>query len=288
MNTAFWRSIVDGDYAVPPPYTAAAITTELLPALGSPDPTVREQLAYAIIARWIYDGRYAPAELRALVAELTPHLVLAGGVPDLHATCQRSYAALVLTDLLGYDSHAEFLTSTDVQRVLGPALAYFAGEEDARGYVPEYGFLAASVHAADLLWVLANNRYVTAADLERLLTAVAAKVTAPATHVAVNDLAEHQVRAVLAALHRDVLALPILVAWVASLAHPARHPVWDEAYREEPELHPRYNAKVFLCSLYLQLAFPGLGNLRFIEPPAIAAVLLPHVVVALNSIMVWN
>src|SRR5437667_95419 len=60
MDRAFWHGIVDANYAVPSTHMAASSTSELLPYLGSPDPALREQLGYAIIVRWIYDGRYAP------------------------------------------------------------------------------------------------------------------------------------------------------------------------------------------------------------------------------------
>jgi len=288
MESAFWQAIIDADCTVPPPHTVATLTPALLPLLSSPDPALREHLAYAIIVRWIYDGQYVPRELCSLVAQFSAHLLVDVGSSDTSSVVQRSYAALVLTDLVGYDSHAPFLESSAVQLLLEQALAHFAAEDDTRGWAPEHGFLAASVHAADLLWVLANNRYLTAADLERLLTGIARKVTAPARDVPTNDLTEHRVRAVMAALHRDLLSLPFLAAWVASLAHPARLPSWDEAYRDETDLYARHNTKIFLSSLYLQLAFPGLGNLRFIEPSPASAVLLPHVVVALNSITVWN
>jgi len=288
MENGFWQAIIDADYTVPSPHTAATLTPALLPHLSSPDPALREHLAYAIITRWIYDGTYTPSDLRSLVTQLAAHLLVDAGSSDPNSVFQRSYAALVLTDLVGYDSHAPFLESTTVQLLFEQALAHFTAEDDTRGWVPEHGFLAASVHAADLLWVLANNRSLTAADLERLLAAIGSKVTAPARAIPTNDLAEHQIRAVLAALHRDLLSLPFLVAWVASLAHPARLPSWDAVYHDETEVTARHNTKVFLTTLYLQLAFPGLGNLRFIEPSAASAVLLPHVVVALNSMTVWN
>ncbi len=288
MENGFWQAIIDADYSVPLPHTAATLTPALLPHLSSPDPALREHLAYAIIVRWIYDGKYAPSDLCSLVTQLGGQLLGDAGSSDPTTVYRRSYAALVLTDLIGYDSHAPFLESTTAQLLFEQALTHFTAEDDTRGWVPEHGFLAASVHAADLLWVLANNRFLTAADLERLLVVMGSKVTAPAHAIPTNDLTEHRIRAVMAVLHRDLLSLPFLVAWVASLAHPARLPSWDAVYHDETKVNARHNTKVFLTTLYLQLTFPGLGNLRFIEPSAASAVLLPHVVVALHSMTVWN
>src|SRR5215470_16470429 len=50
----FWRSIAKEHYAVPAEESADALAHELSSLLASPDSELRDDLAYSILAHWIY------------------------------------------------------------------------------------------------------------------------------------------------------------------------------------------------------------------------------------------
>src|SRR5438874_805921 len=69
-DRAFWRAIAQNHYAVPVNQSAAALAKEVSELLASPDPELRDDLAYSIFAHWI--GRpniLQPSDLQALTDE---------------------------------------------------------------------------------------------------------------------------------------------------------------------------------------------------------------------------
>src|SRR5882724_4629093 len=52
-DRAFWLTISQNHYVVPQNQSAAALAQELSQLLGSPNPELRDDLAYSILARWI-------------------------------------------------------------------------------------------------------------------------------------------------------------------------------------------------------------------------------------------
>src|SRR5262245_4260312 len=53
----FWRSIVRNNYAAPEGESAFVLARELSGLLGAPDPELRDNLAYSILATWIVEQR---------------------------------------------------------------------------------------------------------------------------------------------------------------------------------------------------------------------------------------
>lgn len=50
----YWRAIVEASFKVPAGETAQRLAPELIAALGSDDPELRDDLAMAILSRWTY------------------------------------------------------------------------------------------------------------------------------------------------------------------------------------------------------------------------------------------
>src|SRR5688572_4358630 len=74
-DKAFWQAIVKADYAVPPNEQLMPLARELSAMLASPDPELRDEFGYSILAAWIFQKRLIePAPLRELIAEWTKNL----------------------------------------------------------------------------------------------------------------------------------------------------------------------------------------------------------------------
>jgi hypothetical protein len=56
----FWRAIANNKYAVPEHESADTLARELGGLLGSPDPELRDDLAYSILLRWVYRPNVLP------------------------------------------------------------------------------------------------------------------------------------------------------------------------------------------------------------------------------------
>lgn len=300
MDKAFWKSIIDNEYAIPPDSSVEALTSELLSYLGSVDPEVREGSVYAVLDAWIHRDSYSHTELWKMATQLLNHLTIGLGERRSDTIFWRSFSLLILTEIVYHDLTHPTLSETEVQQILEQALAYFEAEQDLRGYDTEKGWMHAIAHAADLLWVLAQHREVTTSDLSRIMDALAQKITAPFAHIYLYGEEERLVRTVMGVLQRDLLTLSFLETWLQVLIHPRDRISWNESFdgpeggkmmdvvRSKAETCARHNTKYFLCSLYFQLRSPGFAHLTFVEQrPAIADALLPLVENMLSQIRAW-
>lgn len=266
MNNTFWRSIVEADYAVPEEQSASALLPELLSMLGATDPLVRDEYSYPILAVWIERGVYTPTELRAIGRQMETNLKLGITEPGSDAVFLRTFSALILECVVEYDHFHPFLEEQEVQSWLLAGLQYLEMEQDLRGYTQDKGWAHSVAHTADLLMMLAQNRYLGVADLERLLNAIADKVRKHVAHVYLYNEDERLAHAVRKALKRDVLEMPFLTLWLERLTPFKGLSGWSQAILKEADISAYINIRDFVRSLYFQLK---LGQ----EPPTIASAL---------------
>lgn len=277
MEKAFWRSIVDANYAVPGEYAVTTLTTELLTKLGSTDPVWRDELAYPILEQWIHRGYYSPADLRELAAEMLANLRVGLGEHGTDSVFLRSFSALILMEIVGCDNEMHVLGSADITAYLDAALAYLAGERDLRGYVQEKGWAHAVAHTADLLMMLAKSRHLAALDLRRLLDGIAAKVRERVPHVYLYAEDERLAYAVVSVLRRDLLDLGFLRAWVGQFAlHDGGKPWTPDDMTTYAGACTYANVRTFLRSLSFQLALAE-------HPPTLAPELVLATTEALRA-----
>lgn len=215
---AFWRSIVEHEYAVPADQSLPDLTRELAGLLGSPDPESRDEFAYSILAAWIYQKRaIEPAALRPLMAALLANLTADIGGTGTDAVLRRSFSALMLSVVAARDNAAPFLTEAEYRDLVDRALAYLGAERDVRGYDEEKGWIHSAAHTADLLKFLGRNRYLRPADQVRVLDAISAKLRgAPVVFTHGED--ERLARAILSLVARTDFNPAEFGAWVERTA----------------------------------------------------------------------
>ena len=252
MDKAFWQAIVESDYTVPPDYTVADLTAELLQLLGSADIEVRDPFGYMILAHWmIRDRYYSPSELSAMAAQLIPNLAVGLGDQDTDTVFLRSYSILILSLIVHRDNQQPFFTETEISNLHRWSLEYFAKEQDLRGYVPGKGWAHSVAHTADLFKFMARSRTLNAADLEQILTAIADKMLLPVSNVYVYGEDERLVSAIIEILKRELLDWKAWNRWLARFAD------WKDSWEEgdfDPTIHaPWYNSRNLLRSLFFRL-----------------------------------
>lgn len=177
-----WIALAKGGFAVPAGQTAAGLLLEMNTLLASPDPVLRDEVAYGAAERWILrDKAVAPDDLRRLLAQWSANLDDGLGTVGDDRIFKRSFSALCLSLVAARDVAAPFLTAEEVARFVDRTLDYLARERDLRGYDPSRGWMHAVAHTADALKFLARTRHFTPPQGARLLDVVRTKLTATDT-----------------------------------------------------------------------------------------------------------
>lgn len=253
MDRDFWLAIPSADFAVPRGHSVAELTPELLALLGSPDPELRDEVAYYTLSAWIERGHYSPDSLRAMAQRMDANLRVGIGERDSDSALLRSFSVLMLAEVLAYDGRLSFLDDAEAHALLDNVLVYLAAEQDLRGYDQRVGWVHATAHTADALAQFAQHRSTAGEHLLRILEGIGAKMKAPTDRIYIDDEDQRMVTAVIAVMRRGVVPLPALAAWADGIAKPA-HRDWTAAFLNPRENIARHNARTFLRSLYLRLA----------------------------------
>jgi hypothetical protein len=252
MDRELWESIVASDAEVPPGHTAAELLPGLLDLLGSPDPFLRDEVGYKLLARWIvHDQLVGPEELRECAERLLPDLRYGlDGDADEHAVLRRSFSALALAIIAYRDVEEQFLEPAEVNRLFDAGLDYLLEETDRRGWVPEMGWVHATAHAADLLKFLVRNQVTDRDDHRRVLTALQALLTRPG-QIFVDDEEDRLVLVVVDVLGRETIGDAELVEWIDGFGS------WLGEHTDgvfDPVVHATAtNVKRFVRTLHLAL-----------------------------------
>jgi hypothetical protein len=255
MDRSFWRVIANDQNALPQGEWVAELTPELLGWLGSTDPELRDEFAYRILAAWIERGQYGPEQLRTMAKQMTANLEVGLGEDGSDSVFLRTYSVLILMEIVAHDNANPFLDPADLDGYLEAALGYLLRERDLRSWVPGPGWANAVGHTADLLMMLARSPHLGAAELQRILNAIADRLLTPGPVVFVHHEDERLAYAALNVLRRDMVDRAHLAAWLERFSAPPGQDSWRAAYASSTESAARANVTAFLRSLYFQTLF---------------------------------
>lgn len=214
-DIAFWRAVVAARYAPPAGEDVATLTTELSEMLASADPERRDDIAYSTLANWIFQRKIITgAALGTLADRLVANLTKGVGERDTDGVFRRSFSALTLAAIAARDNADPALDAAAWHRIEQAALAYFAAEQDLRGYDAEKGWMHSAAHTADLLKFLGRSRHLDLAGQGRSLTAIGTKLTTvPVVFSHGED--ERMARALLSIVNRSDFDEAAFAAWLA-------------------------------------------------------------------------
>jgi len=251
-DEAFWRKLSASGFAVPEGAKAGELLVEASALLGSPDPTLRDGVAYGAAAEWILRKKLIePPELRRLLGLWTPNLKKGVGEKGDDRVLLRSFSALELSVLAARDVQAPFLEPAELTTLVDDALAYLAAEKDLRGYDAKKGWLHATAHTADLLKFLARNPRVPPADAARILSGIGAKAREAGEVFAWGE-DERLASAVLAVLRRGDIDAASWSTWLDGLAGTGSG-LWDAPSLDVKQFAAVQNAKHLLARLHVLL-----------------------------------
>jgi hypothetical protein len=252
MDREFWRGVLEAEGVLPGGYDLEALTAELLSYLSSSDSELRDEFGFAILGNWIYVRHlYGPDRLRGMISSLNAGLHVGLGEAGTETVYERSFSALILSVIADYDLEHSFLSGEELSELLKSTLQYFHLEQDWRGFVIGQGWAHSVAHTADVFANLAKNPKLDADGLERILNAIAAKLTTPVSAV----LAHHEASRLALAAHnviaRGVLPPRTFHAWLDAM--PDTLNPRSQGDLERGDVAARANCEAFLSSLYLQL-----------------------------------
>jgi hypothetical protein len=248
-DKAFWRAIAANKYAVPTGADVPALVRGLSARLGSPDPEWRDDIAYSVLASWIYRQRVVPAPLlRELSAAWRGNLTRGIGESNTDSVLLRSFSALSLGIVAALDNEAPFLDKAEFDALLDSALVYLRDERDVRGRDPDRGWIHSVAHTADLLKFLARSRHLAAAQQRRILDAITAKL-ASTRQPLVHGEDERLARAVLSIAARQDFDRAAFEAWTKTLPPPRPAGPPDEG-----DMAAAQNRRTFGTALYAVLS----------------------------------
>ncbi len=208
------QAIMDNHLQPPPGHSIAEILPTLIRALASPDPQLRDDLAFTILSDWVYEkALLTPEQLTTFIAQLLSNFHAGIGNEGKDDVFLRSFSALTLSVIVARDNKAPFLREDEFRKVLDGALSYFADERDTRGFDETKGWIHTVAHTSDLLKFLARSRYLQVADQGRIMEALANKLHA-APNVFAHGEDERMARVVISLLHRPDLDLDAFRQWL--------------------------------------------------------------------------
>ena len=153
-----------------------ALAIALLDCLASPDPVLRDGIAFDAISTWARGRALTPATLETIRTTLVPRL--AADAAD-EAGFAQPFATLALAEVARADRVQPYLSDAERAELVRAGAAYLASVRDYRGFDPVEGWRHGVAHGADLLLQLSLNLALDRAQIDAILSAVAIQVTPP-------------------------------------------------------------------------------------------------------------
>jgi hypothetical protein len=250
-DRAFWRAIANNKYAVPEHESADALAQELGGVLGSPDPELRDDLAYSILARWIYRPNVlSTTTLVSLTDQWRSNLKDGLGEQGTNSVLKRSFSALCLSSMAGRERREPFMGAERYHALVGEAIGYLKDERDLRGYDAQLHWIHATAHTADLLGALADGPLLTKDEAAGILSAIDTRL-ATAPEVYTYGEQDRLAAAVVSVFRRSDFDASAFGPWLARIEEEDRD-VWIATTL--PSLARYQNHNYFLQALVVHLS----------------------------------
>lgn len=236
-----WRAVREHPHQGDPDELAPALAE----CLASPDPELRDGIAFSVLTHWLRHGDVEAVTVARLRRQLQPWLLERG--PGW--VYGRAFAALVLSELVRYDRQSGDWTRETLAGLLSDALKMLAAEQDFRGLEADTGWIHAVAHASDLLWRLARHPGLDGDQLRSVLDGVAGKVAPAGGHSYVFGEFDRLARVVVVVAERELVPADELNAWLNGFRRPRRLGEWRQAFESPAGMAELHNTRGFLRAL---------------------------------------
>jgi hypothetical protein len=225
------------------------LARDLVSCLGSPDPELRDRIAYEMFTYWLRQEKLTDDTRSYLLSELSAALAEPGDDMSL----KRSFSALVLAELMRSDANRSFMPAKSRQALLDAAALALIREVDFRGLEPDIGWVHPVAHMADLLWRFSLHPATSAEQANTILQAVDRKITPPGVFYRYNE-SDRLARAISTLISRKLVEPGVIADWLDTFQSPRSMEKWAEAFQSPAGMAELHNTKQFLRALSDQLA----------------------------------
>lgn len=249
-TVASLRTLQSGGFEVPLDADRERLARSLVACLSSPDPALRDELAFSAYTAWMRGKRLPVPVLR----DLREVLYVALEAPDPQGF-RAPFAALTLAEVARTDRIDPWMTEPERAAMVTRAVTFVSGVRDYRGFDAQQGWRHGVAHGADWLLQLALNPALTRPQRDLLLSAVAVQVMPAAGHAYVFDEPARLARPVLAIARLGEHGEPEWTAWLGELVRVLH--ATPEGWKDPAWLARRHDLKAFLNELYVNAALTG-------------------------------
>lgn len=201
-----WAAVLSDDFAVPSGRPLPDLLDEACGMLASPDPQVRDDTAYPVLALWTARG-----VLDEYLTTLGDRM--AGALH--HAEIQaRTFAAMILGWVVLRDARTGTLPADRVPRWRDTFAAWWSGETDLRGWDADLGWLHAVAHGADTVRAFGRSPRLAGADLAGLLDLAVDRLLADAGYLYAHGEDDRLAYALATVLSRPEVEAGPATAWL--------------------------------------------------------------------------
>lgn len=232
-------------FDVPDDAKRHSLALGLVACLESPDPGLRDRIAFEALSTWLRAGKLDGATLRTLRVALIARV----RGPEDEAGFRIPFAILALSEVARVDRVAATFSDVELSELVDVGAEGLRRIRDYRGLDDTQGWRHGVAHAADLALQLTLNPRVGAADLRKLLGAVATQIAPGGAVFYTDSEPERLARPVLYAWRRGGLDAGFWEAWFSALSDPAPLKTWGAAFESRAGLAQRHNRLAFLNAL---------------------------------------
>ncbi len=251
-------------FAIEETSTRNALALGLLGCLSSPDPTLRDGIAYQALAQWMRSDQLDVDTRRKMRDQL--HAMLKE--PDAEGFRQ-PFAALVLSEVARTDRITPWMSPKERAAMVAAAADYLASVRDYRGYDDAQGWRHGVAHGSDWLMQLALNPALERGQLDPMLKAIASQAVPESAHAYVFGEPGRLARPVLYLAKRGWLSEAEWIAWFGEL--PARIGDPAKAYADSAWLARRHDLLAFLTAIYLEADQSDDAQIKALKGPVVMA-----------------
>lgn len=248
----------------------SAFARGLIPCLASPDPFLRDQIAYEGLTNLLRREQLS-VSLRTDLTNQTLAM-MRGPDPDGFA---RPFAALALSELVRADRINGYYDDMMYDEIVTRSVEYVRGIRDYRGFDEREGWRHGVAHGADLLMQIVLDPNFNGPTHMRAIRDAVASQAAPTTHFYTYGESERLMRPILFMARRGVFTEAEWTAWFEQLMQPAPLNAWSDAFGSQAGLAKRHNMTAFIQAVWI--------NARLSEDTA-DDVLLPGAEAALRAL----
>ena len=251
-------------FAIEDTATRNALALGLLGCLSSPDPALRDGIAYEALAQWMRSDQLDVATRR----ELRDRLYAMSKEPDADGFRQ-PFSALALSEVARTDRITPWMSPKERAAMVDAAAGYLESVRDYRGYDDAQGWRHGVAHGSDWLMQLALNPALERAQLDAMLKAIASQAVPESAHAYVFGEPGRLARPVLYLAKRGWLDEAGWIAWFGEL--PARLGDPAKAYADSAWLARRHDLLAFLTAIHLEADHSDDARIKALKGPVVMA-----------------